>query len=84
MLHEPVPKAALVAVLINRKSSTAASQLRDLQDPARALGEQLQIFRASTERDIETVFASLVQLQLGGLVIGADAFFPVGAINSSA
>jgi putative tryptophan/tyrosine transport system substrate-binding protein len=75
VLDELVPKAALVAALINPKSSTAASQLKDLQDTAHALGRQLRIFQASTEGDIETVFASLVQLQLGGLVIGADAFF---------
>jgi putative tryptophan/tyrosine transport system substrate-binding protein len=75
VLYELVPKAALAAALINPKSSTAASQLKDLQDTARALGGQLRIFQASTERDIETVFASLGQLPLGGLVIGADAFF---------
>ena len=62
-------------MLINPKSSTAASQLKDLQDTARASGRQLRIFHASTDRDIEMVFASLVQPELGGLVIGADAFF---------
>jgi len=72
VLFELVPKAALVAVLINPKSSTAASQLKDLQDTARASGRQLRIFHASTDRDIEMVFASLAQPQLGGLVIGAD------------
>jgi putative tryptophan/tyrosine transport system substrate-binding protein len=75
VLFELVPKADLVAVLINPKSSTAASQLKDLQDTARASGRQLRIFHASTDRDIEMVFASLVQPELGGLVIGADAFF---------
>ncbi|MGB6313724.1 MAG: ABC transporter substrate-binding protein, partial [Pseudolabrys sp.] len=75
VLFELVPKAAFVAALINPRSSTAASQLKDLQDTALALGRQLRIFHASTEREIDAVFASLVQLQLGGLVIGADAFF---------
>jgi putative ABC transport system substrate-binding protein len=75
VLDELVPKATPVAALINPKSSTAASQLKDLQDTAHAFGRQLRVFQASTEDDIETVFASLVQLQLGGLVIGADAFF---------
>ena len=75
VLFELVPKATIVAALINPKSSTSTSQLKDLQDTALAFGRQLRIFHASTERDIETVFASLVQLQLGGLVIGADAFF---------
>ena len=75
VLFELVPTATIVAALINPKSSTAASQLKDLQDTALAFDRQLRIFHASTEGDIETVFASLVQLQLGGLVIGADAFF---------
>jgi putative ABC transport system substrate-binding protein len=70
-----VPKAALVAVLINPKSSTAASQLKDLQDTARAFGQEVSIFNASAESEIENVFGSLAQLKPGGLVIGADAFF---------
>ena len=75
VLHELVPKAALVAVLINPKSSTAASQLKDLQDTARAFDQQLFILRATTQSDIEAVVSSLPQHQVGGLVIGADAFF---------
>ena len=75
VIHELAPKAALVAVLINPKSSTAASQLKDLQDTARAFGQQVSILHASTVTEIETVFASLAQLKPGGLVIGADAFF---------
>jgi putative tryptophan/tyrosine transport system substrate-binding protein len=75
ILHELVPKAAQVAALINPKSSTASSQLKDLEDTARAFGQQLSILHASTQSDIETVFSSLAQNQVGGLVIGADAFF---------
>jgi putative ABC transport system substrate-binding protein len=75
VLHELVPNVALVAVLINPKIATAASQLKDLQDTARTFGQQLHVFHASTQSEIETIFTSLAQLQLGGLVIGADAFF---------
>jgi putative tryptophan/tyrosine transport system substrate-binding protein len=75
VLHELVPKAALVAVLINPRLSTADSQLKDLQEAARTLGQQIQVFHASTDHDIVTAFNSLVQLQAGGLVIGGDAFF---------
>jgi putative ABC transport system substrate-binding protein len=75
VLHELVPKGALVALLINPKSSTAVSQLKDLQDTARAVDQQIRIFQASTESEIDTVFASLVEHHLEGLVIGADAFF---------
>jgi putative ABC transport system substrate-binding protein len=75
VLHELVPKAPLVAALINPKSSTAMSQLKDLQDSARAVDQKILIFQASTDREIDTVFTSLVEHHLDGLVIGADAFF---------
>ena len=75
VLHELVPNAPLVAALINPKSSTAMSQLKDLQDTARAVDQKILIFQASTDREIDTVFTSLVEHHLDGLVIGADAFF---------
>jgi putative ABC transport system substrate-binding protein len=75
LLHEMLPQVAVVAVLLNPKLSTATSQLKDLQVAASALGLQIRVFHASTEREIDTVFASLVQQQVGGLLIGADAFF---------
>jgi putative tryptophan/tyrosine transport system substrate-binding protein len=74
-LHELEPKVAIVAVLLNPKPSTAASQLKDMQAAAQVLGLQIQVFQASTEQEIDTVFASLIRAQAGGLVIGADAFF---------
>ena len=46
-----------------------------MQAAARALGLQLHVLNASTERDFDAVFARLIQLQAGGLVIAADAFF---------
>jgi putative ABC transport system substrate-binding protein len=75
VLHELMPKATGIAVLLNPKLSTAPSQLKDMEDAARALGQQIQVFHASTERDIDMVFASLAQHQVGGLVIGANSFF---------
>jgi putative tryptophan/tyrosine transport system substrate-binding protein len=48
---------------------------RDLQAAARTLGLQLHVLHASSEREFDTVFATLVQLQAGALVIGADALF---------
>jgi putative ABC transport system substrate-binding protein len=74
-LHELVPKVAIVAVLLNPKLSTAASQLKDMQAAAQVLRLQIHVIQASTVREIDTVFASLIQAQAGGLVIGADAFF---------
>ncbi len=74
LLDEIVPKSAVVAVLINPTLANAASQLRDVQDAARALSRQIHVFRASTASGIDTAFASLVQFQAGGLVIGANSF----------
>jgi ABC-type uncharacterized transport system substrate-binding protein len=75
ILHEAVPTAADVAVLVNPTSPTADSQLRNLQAAARALGLQLHVLHASAERDFDTVFATLLQLRAGGLVISSDGFF---------
>jgi putative ABC transport system substrate-binding protein len=75
ILHEAVPTAAEVAVLVNPTSPTADSQLRNLQAAARALGLQLHVLHASAERDFDTVFATLAQLRAVALVIGADPFF---------
>ena len=75
ILHELVPTAAVIAVLVNPTSPTADSQLRNLQAAARALGLQLHVLHASTERDFDTVFVTLLQLRAGGLVVASDGFF---------
>ena len=77
LLRELVPTATIIAVLVNPTNPAAESALRSLQAAARTLGVQLQVLHASTERDFETVFETLVQLRAGGLVISADAFFNV-------
>jgi putative tryptophan/tyrosine transport system substrate-binding protein len=74
-LHSLRPEANVIAALINPDLATTASQSKDLEMAARALGLQAHVLNASTEREIETVFASLPQMQAGGLVIGANAFF---------
>ncbi len=75
LLRELVPTATVIALLINPTSPTAEIQSRNMQAAARNLGLQLHVLHASTERDFDTVFATLAQLRAGGLVIGADAFF---------
>ena len=75
LLHELLPAATTFAVLVNPTSpSTAEPSSRTLQVAARALGLQLHVLHASTERDFDTVFATLVQLRAGGLIIMPDAF----------
>jgi putative ABC transport system substrate-binding protein len=63
-------------LLINPSNSTNAENLsRDHRAAARILGVELHVLHASNERDFETVFATLTQRRVGGLVIGTDAFF---------
>jgi putative tryptophan/tyrosine transport system substrate-binding protein len=75
MLRELVPKAAAIAVLVDPTTLTAETLLRHLQAAAHTLGLKLHVLRASTERDFDTVFATLVQQRVGGLVIGPGPFF---------
>jgi putative ABC transport system substrate-binding protein len=76
LLHEVVPAATIMALLVNPTHPAAAEpQSRDLQTAARTLGLQLHILHASTERDFDTVFTTLVQLRAGGLVIAGDVLF---------
>src|SRR5215471_18948630 len=65
-----------IALLINPTSPVVAEALlRDSQTAARSLGLQLHVLHASTERDLDTAFATLVRLRAGALVIGSDPFF---------
>jgi putative ABC transport system substrate-binding protein len=75
LLHELVPKVTVIAALINPTHPGAEIQSRALQAAARALGLQLHVLDATTERDLDRAFATLVELRAGGLVIGSDGFF---------
>ena len=76
LLREVVPKATVVALLVNPTSPEITESVsKDLQLTAWVLGLQLRILEASTDRDFDTVFATLKQLQVGALVIAPDAFF---------
>jgi putative ABC transport system substrate-binding protein len=75
ILREAIPTATVVAVLLNPTSPTADSQLRNLQEAARALGLQLHVLHASSARDFDAVVATLLQLRASGLVVASDTFF---------
>jgi putative ABC transport system substrate-binding protein len=75
LLHELATAATNFALLVNPTNPATETVSRDMQAAARTLGLQLHVLYASTERDFDTVFATLVQLQAGGLVIGTDPFF---------
>jgi putative tryptophan/tyrosine transport system substrate-binding protein len=74
LLHELVPTASVIALLVNPTGSLAETTTRSLQAAAHALGLQLHMLHASAERDFDAVFANLIQLRVGGLVIGPDSF----------
>jgi ABC-type uncharacterized transport system substrate-binding protein len=75
LLHELVPAATTIAILVNPANRSAEIQVRDIQAAARTLGLELHILRASTEREIDAAFAALTRLQAGALVISPEAFF---------
>jgi putative tryptophan/tyrosine transport system substrate-binding protein len=76
LLRELLPSVTVIAVLVNPASPAIADPfVRGMQAASRALGLQLHVLYASTERDFDTVFATLVQLRAGALVIGPDVFF---------
>jgi putative tryptophan/tyrosine transport system substrate-binding protein len=76
LLHELVPSARIIAVLVNPTDpARAETTSKELQTAAQTLGLQLHVLHASTDRDFDTVFARLVELRAGGLVIGGEPFF---------
>ena len=76
LLHELVPTATVIALLVNPTNRILAETLsRDLQAAGRAISQQIRIVSAGTERDIDTIFADLVQQGVGALVVGNDPFF---------
>ena len=76
LLHALVPTATIIAVLVNPADPARAEiTAKNMQAAARNLRLQLRVLHASADRDFDAVFASLVQLRAGGLVIGGDPFF---------
>jgi putative ABC transport system substrate-binding protein len=76
LLHDLVPKAVRIAVLINPANApTAETTLRETSEAAHGLGLQIQILNASTSREIEVAFATLVRERPDALFIAPDGFF---------
>jgi putative tryptophan/tyrosine transport system substrate-binding protein len=76
LLHQLVPNAAVIAMLVNPDNPEAEIQLRDAQAAARKLGLELHFVHARTERDFDAVFAALVKLRAGALLIGPRRYSP--------
>jgi len=76
LLHELIPTATSVALLVNPTNPTPTELiLRSSQAAAKTLGLSLHVLNARTENDFDGVFANVIQLRAGGLVIASDAFF---------
>jgi putative ABC transport system substrate-binding protein len=75
LLRELVPGATLMGFLFNPTNSASEPETRDVQAASRALGLQLQILHASSERDIETAFASFAQQRIDAILVAGDSFF---------
>lgn len=74
LLSELVPRAGVIALLVNPTNASAERVIRDVQEAARTKGLQLHVLKAGSESEIDTAFASLVQLHADALVVGADPF----------
>jgi ABC-type uncharacterized transport system substrate-binding protein len=75
LLHGAVPSAGTMILLVNPTNPNAETQSKSLQQAALKLGVKLHVLNASNERDFDTVFAKLNELQAGALIIGHDVFF---------
>ena len=75
LLHDAVPKARVLALLVNPTNPNAEPDAKDVQMAADALGLELRVFGASTENDFEPAFAAMAQGQVGALSVNIDPFF---------
>jgi ABC-type uncharacterized transport system substrate-binding protein len=75
LLHELVPNAAVIGMLVNPKISESKDHIREQQAAARALGLSLQIVAATSERDLAPAFASLADNRAAALYIDGDSLF---------
>jgi putative ABC transport system substrate-binding protein len=75
LLHELVPAATIMAVLVNPDFPVAESQAQELHAAARKLGLEFHILHASSERDLDMIFVKMVEMRVGALAITADPFF---------
>jgi putative ABC transport system substrate-binding protein len=75
LLHELVPQAATIGVLFNPSFPGFEGQIRDVQEAAHAVGVQIHVLRASTDREIDAAFETVAQQRIAALAVGADPFF---------
>ena len=82
LLHELVPSAATIGFLANSNNPISELTTRDVAAAAPVIGLKVQILKASTDREIDAAFVSLVQARPGALLVGADVFLTTGLSRS--
>src|SRR5262245_41349166 len=75
LLHQLLPDVTAIALLVNPTNPSAESEQRDERAAAEAIGLQMLVQNASTERDLDIVFTNLGQQRIGALLVAADGFF---------
>jgi putative ABC transport system substrate-binding protein len=75
LMHDLIPQATIIGLLVNPADPRTRTQVRDMQEAARALGLQINVLNASTETEIASAFAKLAELRTGALVVGTGELF---------
>jgi ABC-type uncharacterized transport system substrate-binding protein len=75
LLHDLVPRATTLGIMLNPAFPSAASQLRNMREAAETIGVQLEVLNAGTDPEIDTAFESIVQRKIPGLAVGVDTYF---------
>jgi putative tryptophan/tyrosine transport system substrate-binding protein len=75
LMHELAPKTSAIAILVNPNNPNTESTAKIVKEAADALGRSLVVATASTDREIESAYASVVERRAGGLIVAADPFF---------
>lgn len=74
LLRQLVPKAATIAFLVGPDSTETVAERRDVEAASRAVGQQLTVLKATSDRDLDTAFATFVERGAGALLVGAGSF----------
>src|SRR5712671_192617 len=75
LLHELLPKSTILAVLLDQNGPVFETQLRDVVVASRALGRQIVVVKATSDRELEIAFATIRQAGAGALFVGSSTFF---------
>jgi putative ABC transport system substrate-binding protein len=75
LLHELVPSALVLAVLLDLNAPAGEEMLRDVEDAQRTIGRRFEVVKASEERELDAAFAAIVKARAGALLVGGGPFF---------